>query len=146
MRIVNKKVRLFYQILETLQAGIELKGPEVKSIREGKADIQESFVKIRDGEAWLFNAHVYPFKGSQNLGLDPRRSRKLLLHRSQILAWHNKVSQKGLTIIALSLYTTPRLVKAEIALAKARKKFEKREELRRRDIEREVERELRGKE
>jgi len=145
MRTVNRKARSFYQVLETIQAGIELKGPEVKSIREGKADISEAFVRIKDGEAWLFNAHVHPFKGSEKLGIDPTRPRKLLLHKSQILSLQHKVSQKGLTMIPLLLYTTPRLIKAEIALARAKKKFEKRETLKRRDIEREIERELKGK-
>jgi len=144
MRFVNKNAYRNYQILEKIEAGISLLGAEIKSIRQGRIDLSESFVRIKNGEAWLFNAYIHPYKGSQELGIDPRRARKLLLHKSQILSLTGKVSQKGFTIVPLSLYIKHNLAKLEIGLARAKKKFEKRQDLKRKAIAREIERELKG--
>jgi len=145
MKFLNKNVYRNYQILEKIEAGISLLGAEIKSIRQGRVDLGESFVRIKNGEAWLFNAYIHPYKGSQELGIDPRRARKLLLRKSQILSLMGKVSQKGFTIVPLSLYIKHNLAKLEIGLARAKKKFEKRQDLKKKAIEREIERELRDK-
>lgn len=144
MRILNRKARVKYFVLERTQAGIELKGAEVKSVREGRGNLNEAFVKLRGQEAWLINAYIHPFKGSETLGLDPTRSRRLLLHKREILNWQGKVAQKGLTILPLSMYTTPRLIKLELALCQPKKKFDKRRAIKERDLKRELERELKG--
>jgi len=144
MRFVNKNAYRNYQILEKIEAGISLLGAEIKSIRQGRIDLSESFVRIKNGEAWLFNAYIHPYKGSQELGIDPRRARKLLLHKSQILSLTGKFSQKGFTIVPLSLYIKHNFAKLEIGLARAKKKFEKRQDLKRKAIAREIERELKG--
>jgi SsrA-binding protein len=144
MRIFNRNARRSFTILEKVEAGISLLGAEIKSIRQGRVDLGESFVRIKNSEAWLFNAYIHPYKGSESLGLDPQRARRLLLHKSQILSLSGKVSQKGLTIVPISLYTKRNLAKLEIGLARAKKKFEKKEAKKRKDLEREVERELKS--
>jgi SsrA-binding protein len=145
MKIFNKNVFRNFKILERIEAGISLLGAEIKSIRQGRVDLSESFVRIKNNEAWLFNTYIHPYKGSESLGIDPRRARKLLLHKSQIFSLKGKVSQKSLTIVPVMLYTKHNLAKLEVGLARAKKKFEKKEAKKRRDLEREVERELRNK-
>jgi len=142
MRIVNRKAPHNFAILEKFEAGIVLLGAEIKSIRQSRMSLNEGFVKIRDGEVWLVNAHINPWMGAR---IDPTRSRKLLLHKSQIKNLSGKVGQKGLTIVPLACYFKNNVAKLEIALARSKKKYEKREALKKKDILRETERELRGK-
>lgn len=145
MRISNKRARKNYEIMEKLEAGISLRGHEAKSIRLGRADISSAFVRIRDNEAYLVGANIPPYDADQRENYDPLRSRKLLLHKKEITSLSAKIKQKRLALIPLALYTKGPRVKVEIALARGRKRYEKREIKKKRDIERELERELRGK-
>jgi len=144
VKIVNRKAFHKYQILEKVEAGIALKGAEIKSIRAGRANISQSFARIKDDELFLVNAHIYPWMGSQKYS-DERRERKLLLHRKQILNWQGKISGGNLTIVPLSIYIKRNLAKVELGLAKSKAKFDKRLALKKKTVEREIERELRGK-
>ena len=143
MRIFNRKARFKYQILEKVEAGIVLTGADIKSIRAGRADINESFAKVKDGEVWLMNAHILPWMGSQKFS-DSRRDRKLLLHKKQILNWQGKISGGDLTLVPLAIYVKHNLAKVEVALAKTKSKFDKRAALKKKTIDRDIERELRG--
>ena len=143
MRIVNRKARFKYQILEKVEAGIVLTGAEIKSIRAGRANLTESFARIKDSEVYLVNANITPWMGSQKFA-DARRDRKLLLHRKQILNWQGKIAGGNLTIVPLSIYIKKNLAKVELALAKSKAKFDKRAALKKKTIERDIEREVRG--
>lgn len=143
-KIFNRRASYDYQLLEKFEAGIVLTGPEVKSVKASYLHLEEAFVQIRDGEAWLFNAHIHPYKFADNRDYDPRRPRKLLLHKNELLKLAQETAQRGLTIIPLSCYTRANRIKLEIALAKGKKKYEKREAIKKREIEREIGREIRG--
>ncbi len=143
MRIVNRRAFHKYQILEKLEAGIVLLGAEIKSIRAGRADLSESFARVRDGEVFLVNANIRPWMGSQKYS-EATRERKLLLHKKQILAWQGKISGSNLTIVPLSIYIRRNLAKVELGLAKSKAKFDKRAALKKKAIQRDIERELRG--
>lgn len=146
MHIYNRRARFNYQLLEKFEVGISLTGPEVKSVREGKINLDEAYVRLKNGQAWLLNAHIHPYRFADATNLDPRRTRKLLLHKKEILALEQKMKQKKLTIVPVSCYTASSkrgLVKLEIALAKRKREYEHREEIKKRDQERELEQELR---
>lgn len=145
MKIINRNGRRNFQIIEEKEAGVALLGSEVKSLRQGRANISEAFVKIKEGEAYLYNAYINPYKGSESLGLDPKRARKLLLHKRELSLWAGNVSQKGFAIVPLSLYIKNNFVKVGLGLGKSKKKFEKRAELKKRAVQKEIEREIRGK-
>jgi SsrA-binding protein len=137
--IKNKKAYYDYEILEKYEAGIELKGTEVKSLREGKANLRDSFVRIENGEAFLFNAYIAPYTHGNLFNHEPTRKRKLLLHKSEIKRLFGKTQEKGLTIVPLRMYFNSRgKVKVEIALVRGKKKFDKRETIKRRELEREA--------
>lgn len=144
MRIVNRRAYHDYHILEKFEVGIELTGPEVKSVKNGRMSLSNSFVKIKDGQAFLVNAHIPPYQFANQRNYEPVRSRRLLLHKKETLALGIKMRQKKLTLIPLSCYTKGPWIKMEIALAKGKKKYEKKEAKKRKDLEREVEGELRG--
>ena len=143
MRIINKKAKFNYNLSERFEVGIVLTGAEVKALKTGRADLSNSYAKIVGGEAYLVNANI-PAQGVQNY--DATRSRKLLLHKNELISLGTKMKQKQLTLVPIRVYTKGRLVKAEIALAKSKRKFEKKESIKKKDIEREIDRELRGKE
>ena len=143
MRIVNRKARFKYQILEKVEAGIVLTGAEIKSIPAGRANLSESFARIKDSEVFLVNANITPWMGSQKYQ-DSRRERKLLLHKNQILAWQGKISGGNLTLVPLAIYVKHNLAKVEVALAKTKSKFDKRAALKKKAIDRDIEREIRG--
>jgi len=137
----NRQARFLYEILETYEAGIELKGTEVKSIREGKANLRDGYALIRNGEAWLLNVHISPhLTTSQYFNHDPRRTRKLLLHKQEIVKLIGKVEQQGLTLVPLKMYFKRGKVKLSIGLAKGKKLHDKREDLKQRQDKREMER------
>jgi SsrA-binding protein len=137
--IKNKKAYHDYEILEKYEAGIALKGTEVKSLREGKANLRDAFVRIENGEVYLFNAYIAPYSHGNLFNHEPTRKRKLLLHKSEIKRLFGKSQEKGLTIIPLRMYFNERgKVKVEIALARGRKKYDKREAIKRRELEREA--------
>jgi len=139
--IVNKKATYDYEILETYEAGIALKGCEVKSIREGRVSFTDSFVRIRREEAWLSSLHIAPYSRGDETQ-DPKRDRKLLLHRREIRRLNGILSQKGLTLLPLRIYFKKNRVKVKIGLAKGKKKYDKREAIKRKDTEREMRREM----
>ena len=145
MKIINRKATYDYEIKEKLEAGINLLGAEVKAIRLGHADLSGSFIRIINGQACLMNAKIFPYKYARPDQYDPNRTRKLLLHKKQIISIKSKTEGANLTIVPISLYTSGSLIKLEIALAKSKKKFDKKDSIKRKDINREIEQALRGK-
>jgi len=139
----NKKAYHDYFIQETYEAGISLLGTEVKSLRQGKVSLRDSYVIIRDNEAFLLNCHISPYTHGNIQNHDPLRTRKLLLHRKEINRLFGALTQKGLTIIPLKVYFKDGKAKVEIGLAKGKRKYEKREAIKRKEARREVERYLR---
>ncbi len=139
----NRKAKRDYHIEETLEAGIALKGTEIKSVRAGQVSLNESFVLIDNNlEAWLVDAYIAPYKHGTHANHDPRRKRKLLLHKKEILRLWNRVREKGMTIIPLRMYIKNGRAKVEIALARGKKKYDKRAEIARKEAEREIQRAL----
>lgn len=139
----NRKVRYDYEILETFEAGIELFGFEVKSIRTGRVNLASSYVVIRGSQAWLLNVDIPPYQPKNAPDdYDSKRTRRLLLKKSEIKNLIGRIHEKGLTLMPLKVYTKNRKIKLEIGLAKSRKKADKRELIKKRDIEREISRKL----
>lgn len=141
MRVDNRKARFDYDLLERFETGIVLKGSEAKAIREGRADLSRAVVKIINNEAFLINC-VIPGVGES---FEKARSRKLLIHKKEIYSLETKAKQQKLTLVPLALYNKGRLVKLEVALGKPKRKFEKREVIKKRDIERELGRDFKLK-
>lgn len=141
----NRKAKHDYFILETYEAGIVLLGSEIKSIRAGKVSIKEAFVRVNGEEAWLVDAHIAPHDKSSYYNHDPKRPRKLLLHKKQILDLWDEVRMKGVTIVPLKLYLKDNIAKVEIGIAKGKKQYDKRHEIAKRTAEREIERQLNRK-
>jgi len=139
MKIENRKAFFDALILERFEAGINLLGTEVKAVRLGHADLTGSFVRIVGSEAYLVNANIFPYEYARPEGYDPRRTRKLLLHKKEIIALKSKMEGQNLTIVPISLYTTSRLVKLELALGKPKKKIDKRRDLKKKTVERDIE-------
>jgi SsrA-binding protein len=141
--IQNKKARYEYAILETFEAGIALRGTEVKSLREGKANLQDSYASIEGGEMLLHGLHISPYSHTSDRDLDPVRTRKLLMNIAEIRKLTGRVREKGLTLLALKLYFNPRgIVKVELGLAKGKKLHDKRDAIADRDARRDVDRAL----
>jgi len=135
----NRKARHEYEILDTIEAGMALLGPEVKSLREGRANLSDGYVVFQKGEAWLQNIHISPYPYATNVGtLDPLRPRKLLLHRREIRKLMGKTQERGLTLIPLKIYFKRGKAKVELGLARGKKIYDKRETLKRRAIDREM--------
>jgi SsrA-binding protein len=141
--VSNRRARREYFIEETYEAGLVLKGSEIKSIRAGRANLQDSYVTIRDGEAWLVNSHVSPYKQASIENHEPKRDRKLLLNRREISRLLGKVQAKGYTIVPLRLYLKGNRAKVEIALARGKKLYDKRADLAKRQAQRDIERAMR---
>lgn len=139
---VNRKARHEYHIFNTYEAGIVLQGTEVKSIRQGKANLVDSYAAIKDGEVWLFNAHISNYEQGNINNHDPHRTRKLLLNRSEIRKLIGKTKEKGLTLVPLRIYLKNGRVKVEIALAQGKKAYDKREDIAKKDFQREQERKI----
>jgi SsrA-binding protein len=141
----NKKAYYNYEILESYEAGISLVGSEVKSIREGRISLKESYAEIKAGEIFLISCHISPYAAANIFNHDPRRKRKLLLHRREIKRLTGKVVEKGLTLIPTKVLINDRgKVKVEISLAKGKRAYQKRESIRERDRERELRVELKN--
>jgi SsrA-binding protein len=136
----NRKARYLYELLETYQAGIELQGTEVKSIRAGRVNMQDGYALVRNGEAWLINVHISPYETSAYFNHEPRRTRKLLLHRKEINKLIGLVEQKGLTLVPTKMYFKNGLVKVEIAVGRGKKLHDKRDTMKKRDDQRQMER------
>ena len=138
----NKKAYHDYFILKEYEAGIELFGSEVKSIKEGRCNLKDGYCKIKNREVFLYNIHVSPYTNASIFNHDPERPRKLLMHKYEILKIHNKIKEEGLTLIPLKLYLKNGLIKVEIGLAKGKKNYDKRETLAKKDFERKVKKNL----
>ena len=136
----NRKAKHEYFLLDTFEAGLVLKGSEIKSIRAGQLSLAQAYVSIENGEAWLVNAHVAPYNQANRFNHDPLRPRKLLLHRKQIKKLFENVRQKGTTIVPLRVYLKDGKAKVEIALAKGKKHYDKRAEIAKRDAQRDLDR------
>jgi len=139
-RIRNKKARFEYEILEKHEAGLSLKGSEVKSLRAGRASLEEAYVRIQSGEGYLVGAHIAPYEQAGRENHEPLRTRRLLMHRRELLRLESKSQQKGLTVIPISIYFKRGYAKLQIGLARGRSRFDKRQALRKRQDRREMER------
>jgi len=141
----NRRARFEYEFLERIEAGVVLTGTEIKSIRAGKASIAGAYARIRDGELWLLSMHVPAYKEGSFSNVEPNRPRKLLLHRKDIDRLAGRISEKGLTLVPARLYFTRGRVKIEIALARGKKLWDKRQQERDRDVRRDMARALAGR-
>jgi SsrA-binding protein len=143
--ISNRKARHDYFILEALEAGIVLTGTEIKSIRKGNANLQDSYAELRNGEVWLEGMHISPYEQGNINNHDPRRKRKLLLQKKQIRKLIDGKKEKGLTLVPLSIYFKGPYAKVELALARGKKSFDKRDAIAKRDAERDMARAKRSR-
>lgn len=134
----NRKAYYSYHIGDSIEAGIALTGSEIKSVRSGRVSLSDAYVRPERGELWLLNAHIARYEASSYLSHEPKRPRKLLLHRKEINSLASKVSEKGLTLVPTRLYLKGSLAKVEVALAKGKKLYDKREAISRRDVAREL--------
>ena len=139
---VNRKARFEYHIIQTIEAGIELVGTEVKALRQNKANLIDSYAAISGGEVWLVSAHISVYDHGNRFNHDPLRKRRLLLHKSEIRKLTKSVNEKGITLIPLRLYFSKGKVKVEIALAKGKKTFDKRRDIADKDAKRDAERKI----
>ncbi|WP_448589211.1 SsrA-binding protein SmpB [Thermodesulfobium sp.] len=135
--IENRKARYEYEILETFEAGIELVGTEVKSLRLGKASFSGSYCQVEDGELWIYDFHISPYEQGNIFNPDPKRKRRLLVHKGEILRLYNTVKRKGLTLIPLKLYWHRGKAKIQVGLARGKKLYDKRESIKKRTLEKE---------
>jgi len=135
----NKKARYDYFIDEVLEAGLVLLGPEVKSLREGRASLMDSYARVKKGEVFLYNMHITPYPYSHHVRLDPVRTRKLLLNKREIKRLIGKTEEKGYTLIPTKVYFTKGRAKVEIALAKGKRKYDKRQALKERELKKDME-------
>ncbi len=140
----NKKARHDFAIVETYEAGMVLAGTEVKSCRIGKVNLKDSYGKIKRGEIFLVNCHISPYDFGNRANHDPLRERKLLFHKQEIRRLYGKVKERGFSLVPLKMYLKGGRVKVEMALARGKKTYDKREEIRRRDLKREIQQEFRG--
>lgn len=136
----NRKARHEYEVLDTYEAGVELRGPEVKSLRAGEVSFRDAFARVEKGEVWLHNLHISPYEQANRFNVDPVRPRRLLLNKKEIRQLVVKTEEKGLTLIPLEIYFTRGYAKIALAVARGRKLHDKREELKRRQQDREARR------
>ena len=141
----NRKARHNYHVEDGVEAGIVLTGTEIKSVRAGRVNLGDSYVRPERGELWLLNAHIARYDAGSYMSHEPLRPRKLLLHRKEIVALTSKILERGLTLVPLRLYIKGNLAKVEIAMARGKKLYDKRESILRREVEREVGRVTKGK-
>lgn len=141
----NRKAKHEFFLLENFEAGLILKGSEIKSIRAGQISIKEAYVRVSEREAWLVNSHIASYLPANRLNHPSRRERKLLLHRREIQKMWDQVRQKGVTIVPVKVYLKDGRAKIEIAIAKGKKKYDKRQAIKKRDVEREIRRAMRNR-
>jgi len=142
----NRKALFEYFLLETYEAGISLKGSEIKSIRAGQVSLQEAYIQIENNQAWLVNSHIAIYDAASYTNHDPKRSRRLLLHKKEIRILYSAVKQKGVTIIPIKMYLKDGRAKLEIAVAKGKKMYDKRQEIADKDMQRDIQRSFSVKE
>ena len=138
----NRRARHDYFVLETWEAGLELKGTEVKSIRLGKCNLKDCYAAVRDGEMFVYGMHISPYEKGGYFNTDPLRPKRLLMHKAEIRKCHQSVMQQGLALIPLSVYLKDGRMKLELALCKGKKLYDKRDDMARRDTDREIQRAL----
>jgi SsrA-binding protein len=138
----NRKAYHDYSIQDTIEAGISLTGTEIKSVRAGRVSLAQAYVKPEENEIWLLNAHIARYEAASYLSHDPTRPRKLLLHRKEIATLNGKIAERGFTLVPLRLYIKGRIAKVEVALAKGKRLYSKRESIKERDTERELDRQM----
>ena len=138
----NRKARHDYSILDTLEAGIVLKGTEVKSVRDGRVNLKDSFARVENGEVRLYGMHISPYEQGNRYNQPPTRTRKLLLRRSEIKRLIGKVQEKGLTLVPLRLYFSGGIAKIELALAKGKRQYDRRHAIAEREVQRDIQRAL----
>jgi SsrA-binding protein len=136
--VSNRHARYVYEILETHEAGIELVGCEVKSLRASEANLKDSYAVVKNGELWLLNANITPYPQGNRANPDPVRSRRLLLHKSEIVRLAGKIAQRGLTLVPLSIYLKGRRMKVELGLARGKHTYDKKQTLKERDLKRDA--------
>jgi SsrA-binding protein len=141
----NRKAHFEYFILETFEAGISLKGSEIKSIRAGQVSLQESYVQVDASQPWLMNSHIASYQAASYSDHDPKRPRRLLLHKKEIRILHAEVKQKGVTVVQLKMYLKNGRAKEEIAIAKGKKLYDKRQDIASKDQKRDIDRFMSGK-
>ncbi len=141
----NRKSSFKYELLEKYEAGISLTGPEIKSVKTGRVNLSDGYVIIKNGEAFLLNVHISPYEKANRENKDPFRTRVLLLHKHEIMRLLGKTKEKGLTVIPLKMYLKSGKAKIEIALAKSKKIFDKRSDIKAREQEREIERAMKNR-
>lgn len=141
----NRKARHDYTIIDTIEAGIVLKGTEIKSIRAGRINLKDGYATIRNGEIYLQNVHISPYEQGNNFNHDPVRTRKLLMHKRQIARLIGETKTSGVTLIPLKVYIKDGYAKVLIGLAKGKKKYDKREDLKRKDQQREIQRAMKAR-
>lgn len=141
----NKKARHDFHIVDTYEAGLVLKGSEVKSCRSARANLKDGYARIKNGEIFLINSHISPYTHANQLNHDPLRERKLLFHKREIKKLYGKIRERGFSLIPLKMYFKNGKVKVEMAVAKGKRLHDKREDIKRKDFAREVERNFRGK-
>ena len=140
----NRQAFFNYEILDRCEAGLVLTGTEIKSIRAGRVDLRDCYARVQDGEMWLVNAYIAPYQSASYYNHDPRRTRKLLLHRDEIAKFSAAAAEKGLTIVALRIYIKNHVAKVELALAKGKRQYDKRRAIMERDMDREARRAMRA--
>ncbi|HUQ84891.1 MAG TPA: SsrA-binding protein SmpB [Candidatus Limnocylindrales bacterium] len=145
MKIANKRAFFDFEVMQKFEAGIHLTGAEVKAIRLGHADLTGSFVRIMGNEAYLIGSKIFPYAYARPENYDTNRTRKLLLHKRELISLKSKIEGASLTIVPVSWYTTDRLIKLELALGKSKKKFDKKAAIKKRDLDRELEQDLKIK-
>lgn len=138
----NRRATHEYHILETYEAGIVLTGTEIKSIRQGRVNISDAYARIDDGELYIINMHISPFEQGNRFNVDPTRTRKLLMHKEEIMKLYGQIKMKGLTLIPLDVHLRNGFAKVELALARGKKLYDKRETMAKRDAERMIQRRL----
>ncbi len=141
----NKKARHDYAVLDTMEAGIVLTGTEIKSIRNGRINLKDGFARVRNGEVFLHNVHISPYEQGNLFNHDPVRTRKLLLHKKQIVRLIGETKNTGVTLVPLKVYLKNGFAKVLIGVAKGKKQYDKREDLKRKDIDRQIDRTLRNR-
>ena len=138
MEIINRKAKFNYQIFDTVEAGIVLTGTEIKSLRLGKANIRDSYVRVKDNEMYIINMHISSYENGNIFNHDETRERKLLLHKKEIFKFRDKIKLEGYTIVPLKVYLKNGRAKVLVGLAKGKKNYDKREDIKKRDIERNI--------
>ena len=140
MKVFNKKAKFNYELLDKYETGVVLTGPEVKSVKRGHLSLKESYVKLIQEELWLIGVNINPYKFADNTDYDPTRTRKLLMHKKQIQLLQRKMETGNLTLVPTAIYTKNHRIKVEIALARGKKEYQKKETKKRRDLDRETQR------